>query len=174
MVKRRDERAFEAGAVIERLRHVQLDGGVASFTRRVTITAPMSIGSQKLEKIEQHSATMEIHAKPLRYVNGFIMLIGFWFLGLSRPQDFVEEQRHEREKERQAEFSHECMDEEEQHSGENDPPEQSFKGHGCAGSLDHASEDTDDRCAKHGEGDDLEPFADRRCIGDSVARRSRF
>ena len=41
-------------------------GGVVSFTRRVTITAPMSIGSQKSEQIEQHSATMEIHAKPLR------------------------------------------------------------------------------------------------------------
>ena len=108
------------------------------------------------------------------YDVGFMVLIGFWFLGLSRPQDFVEEQRHEREKERQAEFSHECMDEEEQHSGENDPPEQSFKGHGCAGSLEHASEDTDDRCAKHSEADDLQTLADRRCIGDSVARRSRF
>jgi hypothetical protein len=98
-------------------------GGVASLTRRVTITAPMSIGSQKSEKIEQHSARMEIHAKPLRYDNGFILLIGFWFLGLSRPQNFVDAQRCEREIERPAEFSDECMDEVEQHPGENDPPD---------------------------------------------------
>ena len=39
---------------------------VASFTRTVTITAPMSIGSQKSEKIEQLSATIDSHAKPLR------------------------------------------------------------------------------------------------------------
>ena len=58
--------------------------------------------------------------------------------------------------------------------GENDPPEQSFEGHGWAGSPEHASEDTDDRCAKHREADDLESLADRSCIGDSVARRSRF
>ena len=101
-----------------------------------------------------------------------MVFIGFW--GSPRPQDFVEEQRHEREIERPAEFSHEWMDEEEQQPGENDPPEQSFEGHGWAGSPEHASEDTDDRCAKHGEADDLEPLADRSCIGDSVARRSRF
>ena len=66
------------------------------------------------------------------------------------------------------------MEEEEQQPGENDSPEQSFEGHGWAGSLEHASEDTDDRCAKHSEADDLEPFADRSYIGDRDVRRSRF
>ena len=99
---------------------------------------------------------------------------GFWFLGLSRLQDFIEEQRHEREIERPAELSHESMDEEEQRPGKNDPPEQSFEGHGWAGSLEHASEDTDDRCAKHGEADDFQTLTNRPGVGDSVARRSRF
>jgi hypothetical protein len=34
--------------------------------------APTSMGSQKSEKIEQHKATIEIHAKPLMYGMGFI------------------------------------------------------------------------------------------------------
>ena len=63
-------------------------GGVASFTRKVTITAPMSIGSQKSEKIEQHSATMEIHAKPLRYDSGFMVLIGFFVFGFIEAARF--------------------------------------------------------------------------------------
>jgi hypothetical protein len=44
---------------------VQVLGGRIILTRTVTITAPISIGSQKSVKIEQHKATMEIHAKVL-------------------------------------------------------------------------------------------------------------
>ena len=39
---------------------------VANLISRVMTTAPMSIGSQKSEKIEQLSATIDSHAKPLR------------------------------------------------------------------------------------------------------------
>ena len=40
----------------------------------VMTTAPISIGSQKSEKIEQHNATMEIQANALMYDTGFIVV----------------------------------------------------------------------------------------------------
>jgi hypothetical protein len=46
------------GGLIQRL-------GSASFTSKVTITAPTAMGSQKSEKIEQQRATIAIHANPL-------------------------------------------------------------------------------------------------------------